>query len=276
MNTGKLLWLLLTSMTLWAQAGSSAGRGFFGVVGSSWKAAKQQAAREQLVEDCNVPQRVRGEISQRLIMLPIDESFVAAKHNSLYGKIQCSDKCSFPKSIGSLLLSKPHESPWLFEIKPVESKSVGNGMVSASSQSFSPKPNVAYVSPLDFRSPENFMFAPSWVMKKLNISSHGLVNVRFVQMKLAAMVVLQPTSKNWLQLAASEGREVHNILEREINRFSSLTADSDFAILHKGISYGFHVNKTISEDNISVWGVRIQDSDVRVEIDNSLLSFVNI
>jgi hypothetical protein len=67
------------------------------------------------------------------------------------------------------------------------------------------------------------------------------------------------------------GASVSTILENEINKYSTVTAGSTIAIKYDNEVYPLYVLKTISEDDISVWGVCIQDSDVRIEIDNSAL-----
>jgi hypothetical protein len=35
----------------------------------------------------------------------------------MYGKLQYSDKCSLPASIGRDLYRKPYELPWIFEVR---------------------------------------------------------------------------------------------------------------------------------------------------------------
>ena len=70
-----------------------------------------------------------------------------------------------------------------------------------------------------------------------------------------------------------EGSDVDpkTILEHEINKYSSLTMGSTIYIEHKGIVYPIYVCETRNELGVAVRGVRVQDSDVKVDIDRSLL-----
>lgn len=251
---------------------------------TSWfGGAKRQALFEQKVEDSNTIHRVSNHLLQRLIVLPLDDTFIPSKYNSLYGKVQHSDKCCFPKSIGTELIGKPYELPWIFELTPAqrqisddrlrevqkadaeEEAGSGGGLEGGSV-------GRVYVSTLDFRAPENYIFVPLWVMDALKLQKYDLVHVKFIRMKLASLVTFQPLSKNWLTFVDKQGdSKVTTILENEMNKYSTLTRGSAVAIQHEGMEYALKVKDTRTEEGVSAWGVRIQDSDVKIEIDTSSL-----
>ena len=56
-----------------------------------------------------------------------------------------------------------------------------------------------------------------------------------------------------------------------MNKYSSLTAETVISIEFKGTVYPFFVKEVRTEGNLAVQGVRIQDSDVKVDIDRELL-----
>lgn len=128
----------------------------------------------------------------------------------------------------------------------------------------------AYISPLDFRSPENYIFMPRWLMRSMNIEANTLVDVSFVRIKLAGLVILQPLSLEWDKLVEKH-KNPQSLLEHEINKYSSLTAGSTIMIEVEGVEYPFHVKDTKAENGVSVKGVRVQDSDVKVDFDRSFL-----
>jgi len=61
------------------------------------------------------------------------------------------------------------------------------------------------------------------------------------------------------------------LLEHEINKYSSLTAGATIAIEIKGVEYPLFVKEVKAENGISVLGVRVQDSDIKVDIDRGYL-----
>jgi hypothetical protein len=128
----------------------------------------------------------------------------------------------------------------------------------------------AFISPLDFRAPENYIFMPEWLMKSMNLQSYDLVDISFVRIKLAGLVVLQPLSIAWDHLMLINNSP-KAILEHEINKYSSLTAGSIIKIEVDGKEIPLYVKETRAEGGVAVRGVRVQDSDVKVDIDRSVL-----
>ena len=216
-------------------------------------------------------------------------------------KIEYGDKCSLPASLGTLIFGKPYEVPWIFEMKPVgrvmtlgesiaqENTMIKKNMEHSDSESFSDEDSEdedkgcaagalepvkvldkAYISHLDFRSPENYIFIPKWLMKTLGLKPNDLVDISFVRINLAGLVVFQPCSSEWDELMEGSDVDPKTILEHEINKYSSLTMGSTIYIEHKGIVYPIYVCETRNELGVAV-RVRVQDSDVKVDIDRSLL-----
>jgi hypothetical protein len=97
------------------------------------------------------------------------------------------------------------------------------------------------------------------------------VDISFVRINLAGLVVFQPCSLEWDELMECSDTDPKTILEHEINKYSSLTMGSTIYIEYRGITYPLYVSETRNELGVAVRGVRVQDSDVRVDIDRSLL-----
>jgi Ubiquitin fusion degradation protein UFD1 len=245
----------------------------------AWNRAIKQTLYEQEVEDINAVHKIDNHLVRRLIVMPLTDAFNPNQVNGMHGKVQYGDKCSLPGTIGRLIFEKPYEVPWLFEIIPVnmsESKILANDAVGTSS--LIDKPSVgtkllkkAYLSPLDFRSPENYIFLPRWLMVTLGLKANDLVDVSFVRIKLASLVVLQPLTLEWDAMIQKGNRDPQTVLEHEVNKYSSLTAGSTIYIEVDGLELPLLVKETFAEGGVSVKGVRVQDSDIKVDIDRGHL-----
>jgi len=250
---------------------------------TGWKTAVKQTLFEQEVEDTNSIHRINNHLVRRLIVMPLTEAFNPNQASAMHGKVQYGDKCSIPGSIGRLIFEKPYEVTWIFEIKPLrKEKNYSDSTKKVNNNNNNNSDNIdtniiqppildkAYISPLDFRSPENYIFLPRWLMKSLDLSTNDIVDVSFVRIKLASLVILQPLNLAWDKLM-TENNDPKTILEHEVNKYSSLTAGSIIAIEYKGEEYSFYVKETQAEGGIAVKGVRVQDSDVKVDIDRAYL-----
>ena len=250
----------------------------------AWNSAIKQTLFEQQVEDINALHKIDNHLARRLIVMPLTDAFKPHQADLMHGKVQYGDKCSLPTSLGRRIFEKRFEVPWLFEIKPVrgtkgniakKSTPIPTESVDSKPDDFVPSERKlplekAYISPLDFRSPENYIFLPRWLMQDLQLSPNDLVDVSFVRMKSADLVVFQPLTVEWDQLM----REVPDpkaLLEHEINKYSSLTADSTIIIEINGKEYPLYVKSTIAEGGVAVKAVRVQDSDIRTDIDRSVV-----
>lgn len=255
-----------------------------------WSRAMKQSLYEQEVEDYNSLQKFDNYLVRRLIVMPLTEAFNPNQVSAMHGKVQYGDKCSLPSSLGKIIFEKPFEVPWLFEVVPIRKnkdqygtsitqsfkidKQQDNEDLSSSLPPHKPGENKilnkAYISPLDFRSPENYIFLPKWLMNCLQLKSNDLVEVSFVRIKLASLVVLQPLTLEWDSLIELHG-DPKMLLEHEINKYSSITAGSTICIQIQGVEYPIYVKEVRAEGGVSVKGVRVQDSDVKVDIDRQYL-----
>lgn len=219
-------------------------------------------------------------------MLPLTKAFNPSQASAMHGKVQYGDKCSLPGSLGKLIFEKPYEVPWLFEVTPVPRNThlLQKAMrehpgVTLLEQKIDVNElrggkrmlQKAYISPLDFRAPENYIFLPQWLMQSLNLQSFDLVDVSFVRIKLAGLVVLQPQTLDWDRMMASKDGNLKAVLEHEVNKYSALTAGSTILIEVDGTELPLLVKECRAEGGVQVKGVRIQDSDVKTDIDRSLL-----
>ena len=293
-----MVWLAAVLCILFA--GSLGAQGSF--ISKAWANAQKMTVFEQEVEDVNSVHKIDNHLVRRLIVMPLTEGFNPNQASEMRDKIEFGDKCSLPASLGTLIFGKPYEVPWLFEMKPVgRTRTVGDAMAKDNigeevevehtdvesdsdgdsedddkeSATGTPEPvkvlDKAYISPLDFRSPENYIFIPKWLMKTLGLKPNDLVDISFVRINLAGLVVFQPCSLEWDELMESSDVDPKTILEHEINKYSSLTMGSTIYIEYKGITYPLYVSETRSELGVAVRGVRVQDSDVKVDIDRTLL-----
>lgn len=234
--------------------------------------ALRQTIYEQNVEDVNTVYKFNNYIDRKLIVLPIEVKFTTVKHGPMLGKEQFSDKCSLPRSVGSLLFEKMFESPWTFEITKIGTGSILPSNLSATHAT---DVNKVYASALDFRAPENYVFVPPWIMTSLGLSNWDIVNLRFLKLHPVSMVTLQPLTLDWDKVTQEEGDALQGVLESEINKYSTLTAGTTIPINIKGRILPIFVNETLSQGLggglVAVSGVRIQDTDVRTNIDRSLI-----
>lgn len=247
---------------------------------NAWNRAVKQTLYEQEVEDVNAVHKIDNHLVRRLIVMPLTDAFNPNPVNGMHGKVQYGDKCSLPGTIGRLIFEKPYEVPWLFEIIPVTPKServsspdsaIGTSSVDEKVATGAILLDKAYISPLDFRSPENYIFLPRWLMITLGVKANDLVDVSFVRIKLASLVILEPLSLDWDTVIQKGNRDPQTVLEHEVNKYSSLTAGSTIYIDVDGLELPIRVKETFAEGGVSVKGVRVQDSDIKVDIDRGHL-----
>lgn len=241
------------------------------ILQNAWTRAIKQTLYEQEIEDMNAINKIDNHLVRRLIVMPLTEAFNPNQASGMHGKVQYGDKCSLPTSIGRLIFEKPYEVPWLFEVRKIsETKPDISDKINEASMEAPKVLDKVYISPLDFRSPENYIFMPQWLLKSLGLKANDLVEVSFVRIKLAGLVVFQPLTLDWDKLIEKH-KNPKSLLEHEVNKYSSLTAGTTIMIEVDGIEYPLLVKDTKAEGGISVKGVRVQDSDINVDIDRSYL-----
>lgn len=252
-----------------------------------WRNAVRLALFEQEIEDFNAERRAMQFMERRLIVMPLSDSFQSNKADPMFGKIQYGDKCSLPNSLGKQIYEKRYDVPWIFEMKPVRhlhSQFAPSSLTDEAEGTHQPREvfdealrrnkaclDTVYISPLDFRSPENYIYLPKWIMRELKLNPFDVVDISMVKIKLAQLVKFQPLSTHWDELLQHGDKSPQALLEHELNKYSSLTAGSTIAISIDDHEYSFHVKETIAEGGVSVRAVRVQDSDIRADIDRSLL-----
>ncbi len=262
----------------------------------------RQSLYEQEVEDVNALHRMQENLVRRLIVMPLSESFKMNQADAMHQKVQYGDKCSLPSSLGRFIFDNRIDVPWIFEIKPIglnPSNADEDSVKFGPKRSFNFKKSLtlnrdkeeeensnknainadyfetgklskAYISPLDFRSPENYIFLPKWLMNDLNLLPNDLVEISLVRIKLADLVVFQPITTSWDELIKIFP-DPKTLLEHEVNKYSSLTSGSTIYIKVEDKEYPIFVKETRAEGGVAVHGVRVQDSDVKVDIDRSLV-----
>jgi hypothetical protein len=281
-RTAISIWCWLAVLSGWAQL--CGGNAF----GRSWSRAIKQTMFEQGVEDTNSLHKIDNHIVRRLIVMPLMDVFKPNQADIMHGKVQYGDKCSLPSSLGRLMFEKRYEVPWIFEMKRIprvdvalkhRANEIATGVASnidATSQTGGAvskggaRVDKVYFSPLDFRSPENYIFLPRWMMHDMGLAPNDVVDVSLVRIKLAGLVVFQPLSLEWDKLIQT-GADPKTLLEQELNKYSSLTAGSTIYIQVGGKEYPLYVKRTVGEDGIEVKAVRVQDADVNTDIDRSIL-----
>jgi hypothetical protein len=233
--------------------------------------ALEKTIFEMEVEDLNSEHRIDDHLARRLIALPLTEAFNPSQASGMHNKVQYGDKCSLPASLGKVIFDKPYEVPWLFEVIPLKSNQKKKREQNLDVlQAEKTQIDKAFVSPLDFRAPENYVFFPRWLMQSLGIHSFDLVDVSFVRIKLAGLIVLSPQTLAWDEMMARHGN-LKSVLEHEVNKYSALTKGATIFIEVDGVELPLLVKETKAEGGVSVKGVRIQDSDVKVDIDRAFL-----
>lgn len=243
------------------------------IINKIWTKALRQTLFEQSVEDENSLHKMDNHLVRRLIVMPLTEAFNPSQISAMHCKVQYGDKCSLPGSIGRAIFEKPYEVPWLFEMTPVRRESTSVEYVPSTDLPPARILDKAYVSPLDFRAPENYIFLPQWLMKSMGLQPNDLVDVSFVRIKLASLVTFQPLTADWDKLVSSSSNP-RTVLEHEVNKYSSLTAGATIVIEFEGVEYPLLVKETRAEGGVAVRGVRVQDADIRVDIDRSVLDAI--
>jgi ubiquitin fusion degradation protein 1 len=242
----------------------------------------KQSLFEQEVEDVNSFHKMENVLSRQLIVMPLNDSFKINQADVMHQKVQYGDKCSLPSSLGRFIYDYRIDVPWIFQISPVN-KTITDESASRLAvndvSSLNPinahyfrkgKVSKAYISPLDFRSPENYIFLPKWLMNDLNVETNDLVEISLLRIKLADLVVLQPLTVEWDDLMKTT-TDPKTLLEHEINKYSSLTAGTTIYIKINGKEFPIYVKETKAEGGISVHGVRVQDSDIKTDVDRSIV-----
>jgi ubiquitin fusion degradation protein 1 len=214
--------------------------------------------KEQIIEDANNEIQYTDLLERRLMVLPLTDSFASSKYNAMFDKVQFSDRCCLPQSLGSQLSQGP-TPPWILRLTPEE--------IITSPKVSAPSLHSVYVSALDFRAPDNYIYVPAWVMNSLGLKSFDVVNLRFVRLKGVSRVTLQPQSIRWNSLSSLP--EVSTLLEKELSRYSALTVGSVIQVKINNEEHPLLIKEALCDRGVKVEAVYAADSDVQTIIDRS-------
>ncbi|CAM9551036.1 unnamed protein product [Phaeothamnion confervicola] len=224
------------------------------------------AKQEQELEDINVERKYDRKIDRILFVMPMTEQFDPPVGTPSHGHVQTGDKASIPKSILAEIMRQSLEVPWQFEITRVERTGPGRyepvdwetptAEVLRGVKEMPPLPR-AFCSMLDYRSPEQYLFLPDWLMKSLRLRPRDTVRFRFLRLSMGGTVVLQPHTSAFAKLTNSQA-----VLEMELKHYSCLTKGTTISFNYRGERYDFNVVDCLDTDKKSVPAVNVQDSDV--------------
>ena len=209
--------------------------------------AKELAALEQQVEDHNAEwvasAKTREEAisKRRLICLPLDERFDPPVGHFSHGHVQNGDKMSLPKVFAEW--TRIMEVPWLFSVSrvdgvtgpPVELEDTYNGLVPEK-----PLREVVGGSIDMFRSPDNYVFLPHWMMRALRLQPRDIVDVKVAtSIPPGSMAKFRPHSADF----AKDISNPQAVLETELRHYSSLTRGSTIYLDYNGKRYWLDVEE---------------------------------
>jgi hypothetical protein len=260
---------------------------------------------EQSLDDLNNQLLSKNFLQRRLIVLsyPSPQStstssvasnsrYLTSKYHSFYSKEHFCDKCALPQSLSQEISIRSITGPWLWELKKyslidqyphskltkiqkqIQQKQPSKTSPSQSAISFTKK---LYGSTLDYRAPENYIFLPNWMMSSLNVTNYDLIDLKFIsQLPSVSSVILQPLSPKWKELHRFyDSNDLNSILEKELERYSTLTSQTTIPISVNEEIYEFLVKECRDVNGIQRNGVMIQDQDMITTIDESLIEQKN-
>jgi hypothetical protein len=205
------------------------------------------------VEDRNAVEKSTGSFKRYALVLPLTEAFEPPLTRG-YGKLQFSDRVSVPASYNAEIAKRNLEVPWHFEIKPVLGDEVPvnydgdaddaslvrqlghpgieeprvrplsrpasrsrqrEGDASGTAIGLLPKLARCFCSPVDFRSPENFVYVPLWIMRQLRLKPYDAVTMTSCKLKDGVRIELQPHQDAFLKLANPRA-----VLESELKYYT--------------------------------------------------------
>jgi hypothetical protein len=241
--------------------------------------AIELARLEQELEDLNVMYKYDGRLERVLLVMPLTEQFDPPMGQFGQGHVQTSDRVSLPKSVMMEVIRRSLDVPWQFEIHRMHRRGPGDyvpvKLTPPSSEELEgakEMPQLAKVtgSILDYRSPEQYLFVPDWMMKSLRLRPRDMVRLKYKRMPQGAgCVYLQAHTSDLAKLSNAD-----KVLEEELRHYSSLTAGTTISFVfnpssrrNKGANKCIEINivKCLDGEGREVDSVCIQDSDVSTE-----------
>ena len=236
-------------------------------------------------------------------------SSYTSSYSFMYQKEQFSDKCSLPFSLEKQLNLRNINQPWTFEIKKSKNQK-NNQRNNKNSENNKEKKELfnilqndenekkiskIFISSLDFRAPENYIFVPQWIMKALNLSNFDLIDLRYLPLKSISSITLQlqeedeeeeeeekdergveeekeviKSNNKWSNLLKSyQEEDLQGLLERELSYYSTITKKTSIPLFIKNKIYYIYIKDCSDINEVNVEAGRIQDRDINVQIDRS-------
>eukprot|EP00930_Biecheleria_cincta_P086316 TRINITY_DN75628_c0_g1_i1.p1 TRINITY_DN75628_c0_g1~~TRINITY_DN75628_c0_g1_i1.p1 ORF type:complete len:1054 (-),score=261.82 TRINITY_DN75628_c0_g1_i1:63-3224(-) len=162
------------------------------------------------------------------------------------GRMEATDKIGLPFAYANKIYSRAEqgaelELPMIFEVKTLLGR----------------KTHCAIFEFLDGL-PDMHVLLPKWVMEDLDIQEREPVRVRGVALDLITCVKVQPHSVDFYQAVRESGREVPDLLQDSLARFSALTEDTKVPVEIGGKHFEVQIVKLEPQG-----AVRIIDMDVQ-------------
>jgi ubiquitin fusion degradation protein 1 len=248
---------------------------------------------EQRLDDINNQLSRQNLLQRRLFILPLTTEYIPSRYHSLYEKEQYCDKCSLPKSLGSEIerLSEQITGPCTWEMRRYKPEGEDwssseydgrdeDGLLMKDKireedhqkQSEEKKSRV-YVTSLDYRAPENYLYVPQWIMRSLRVSSFDQIELKYVQLSPVSRVTLRPLTPTWRRLTSGRysSKDLREIIENQLSSYTTLTVKTKIPVCVNSDVLEFEVAECQDRRGVCVDGVLIQDQDVETVIDDSLL-----
>jgi Ubiquitin fusion degradation protein UFD1 len=233
--------------------------------------AHELAEREQQVENYNAELIASATTNverfghRRLIALPLDESFDPPVTDFSHGHIHTGDKISLPGCFFRAIKVASTDPPWLIRVKRIDGVT-SEPRVDVPEQYSAEQLDEAVGTPLDFRSPSNFVFLPLWMMRALGLRPHDVVDVSLIAVTESvppgSVAKFRPHSKEWTNQIAG----IPNVLEMELRHYLSLTKGSTIAFDYNDKRYWFDVVELKSAPkDAKAKIVRTMDCNLRTE-----------
>lgn len=234
---------------------------------TKWNNANNLAVLEQAVEDYNAeeivasaPDAASAISYRRLIVLPLDERFDPPVGVFSHGHTQTGDKMSLPRVFWSAIQKTNADVPWLFEVSRVDG--VTGPRVIFPPNMEDPKLSKVVGGAIDFRSPDNYVFLPRWMMQALALKPRDVVDVKLIQTVPAGSAVkLRPHASEFVNIGNHQA-----VLETELKHYSALTRGSTIPFDYLGKRYYFDVvDLRSSPRGEKVPMAKVQDCDIAAE-----------
>lgn len=155
--------------------------------------------------------------------------------------------------------------PWLFEVSRVDGVTTTPRVSQPVNEHHHPSSanlSRAVGGALDFRSPENYAFLPTWMFKALGLRPRDVVDIRLVtKTPPGSAVRLRPHTSAFVNINNHQA-----VLETELKHYSALTLGTTIPFDYRGERYYFDVVDLRSAPRGErVPMAKVQDCDIAAE-----------